>query len=113
MSNCSSCPSHTHSAEDIHFQRCRFSTFCEHFVESNLPQSKPDIPSWLVPALSAHWLTKAHNKASLFPYLKEQVPTETSADFNLRVQESENKKKKGVWDRNEETPHKDAKEIIF
>lgn len=25
----------------------------------------------------------------------------------------EKKKKKGVWERTEETPHKDAKEIIF
>lgn len=59
-------------------------------------------------------MTKAHNKASLCPYLKEQVPTEIPADFKLQVQESENSnKKKGIWDRTEETPHKDAKETNF
>lgn len=43
--------------------------------------------------------------------LKEQLPTEIPADLNLQVQESENKK--GIWDRTEEAPHKDAKEMNF
>lgn len=47
------------------------------------------------------------------PLLKVTSSHRNICDFNLQVQDSENKKIKGIWDRTEETPHKDAKEMIF
>ena len=107
-----SCPSHTPSAGDIRSRGVR-SAPSESTTLSPTPQSQPDIPSRLA---SASVCTNADDKASFFPYLREQVAAELSVKLHLQVQYREKKPKEtsGTEVRRLHVfPHKDVKETIF